>query len=70
MRREDSFDGARIELVLDFKYAENDAKYVGINENPARECQWEFVRDAAGRIVYELAYNKNEKLVWGFAYLP
>jgi hypothetical protein len=55
---------------MDFKYAENDAKYFGINENPARECQWEFVQDAAGRIVFELAYDKNEKLVWGFAYSP
>jgi hypothetical protein len=55
---------------IKFKYAENDAKSIGIDENPSRECQWKFVQDGAGRIVYELAYDKNERLVWGLAYSP
>ncbi len=53
---------------MEFKYAENVFKYMEINDNPARDCQWEFVQDAAGRIAYELAYDKNAHLVWGLAY--
>ena len=45
---------------MEFKSAENDAKYYGVDENPTRECQWKFVQDAAGRIVYEVAYDKND----------
>ena len=56
------------DTYMEFKYAENVFKYMEINDNPARDCQWEFVQDAAGRIAYELAYDKNAHLVWGLAY--
>jgi len=36
----------------------------------SKECQWEFVLDKNGRIVYEKAYDKDDKLVWGFVYSP
>jgi hypothetical protein len=55
---------------MEFKSAENDAKYYGLDDNPARECQWKFVQDAAGRIVYEVAYDKNDRLVWALVYSP
>jgi hypothetical protein len=55
---------------MEFKSAENESKYLEANDNPARDCQWEFVEDATGRIVYELAYDKNDRLVWGLAYSP
>ncbi len=55
---------------IKFKQAENDAKYYGLDENPSRECQWEFVEYAAGGIGYELAYDKDKRLVWGFAFSP
>ena len=42
----------------------------GVDDNPSRDCQWKFVQDGAGRIVYELAYDKNGRLVWGLAYSP
>jgi PDZ domain len=58
------------DTYMEFRYAENVFKYLEINDNPARECQWEFVQDAARRIAYELAYDKNAHLVWGFAYSP
>jgi hypothetical protein len=58
------------DTYMEFRYAENVFKYLEINDNPARDCQWEFVQDAAGRIAYELAYDKNAHLVWGFAYSP
>ena len=48
------------------QHAENAENY----ENPARECQWEFVQDETGRIAYELAYDRNANLVWGLAYSP
>jgi len=35
-----------------------------------RECQWEFVVDAKGSIVYEKAFNKNNRLVWSLVYSP
>jgi eukaryotic-like serine/threonine-protein kinase len=55
---------------VEFKSPENDAKYYGLDDNPARECQWKFVEDAAGRIVYEVAYDKNDRLVRGLVYSP
>lgn len=55
---------------VEFKSAENDAKYYGVDDNPTRECQWKFVQDAAGRIVYEVAYDKNDHMVWGLVYSP
>jgi hypothetical protein len=55
---------------IKFKSPNNVFTALGSNENPARDCQWEFVQDEAGRIVYELAYDKNQNLVWGFAYSP
>ncbi|MCP4264463.1 MAG: AAA family ATPase [Candidatus Brocadiaceae bacterium] len=39
-------------------------------ETPFRECQWEFVLDPKGKIVYEKAYNKYGQLVWGLVYSP
>ena len=37
---------------MEFKYTENEFSYLS-NENPARECQWEFVQDEIGRIAYD-----------------
>jgi len=37
---------------------------------PLRECQWEFVVDAEGNIVYEKAFNQENRLVWGLVYSP
>ena len=45
-------------------------KYVGDEENPNHECQWEYIRDAERRIAYEVAYDRNKNLVWGFVYSP
>lgn len=45
-------------------------KYASDDQNPERECQWEFVRNAEGKVVYELAKDRNGRLVWGFAYSP
>ena len=44
--------------------------YVGDKDNPNHECQWEYIRDAEGRIAYEVAYDRNKSLVWGFVYSP
>jgi YD repeat-containing protein len=38
--------------------------------SPFHECYWEFLRDPEGNIIYEKAYSKYNKLVWGFAYTP
>jgi YD repeat-containing protein len=43
---------------------------LGIDENPSRDCQWEFVQDEAGEVAYQLAYDKNGSRVWGLAYSP
>ena len=55
---------------IKFKSAVNAFSALGINENPARECHWEFVQDEAREIAYELAYDKNGTRVWGLAYSP
>ena len=55
---------------LKFKSPNNVFTNLGSDENPARDCQWEIVQDEAGRIAYQLAYDKNKNLVWGFAYSP
>jgi hypothetical protein len=55
---------------LKFKSPNNVFTMLGSDENPARDCQWEIVQDEAGRIAYELGYDKNNNLVWGFAYSP
>ncbi len=39
-------------------------------KQPLRECQWKFVLDLEGKIVYEKAYNKYDQLVWGLVYSP
>ncbi len=36
----------------------------------SRECQWEFVRDSAGKVIYEKALNKYGQQVWAFVYVP
>jgi hypothetical protein len=38
--------------------------------SPLRECQYEFVTGRDGQVVYEKAYDKYDKLVWGFVYSP
>ncbi len=38
--------------------------------NPLHECQWRFIYDSQEQVVYEKAYNKLEKMVWGFVYSP
>ncbi|MGY6276133.1 nSTAND1 domain-containing NTPase [Methylomonas sp. MgM2] len=50
----------------------NVGTYLNLNPDPSplRECAWEFLRDRNGNVVYEKAYNKHDKLVWGFAYTP
>jgi hypothetical protein len=55
---------------LKFKSPNNVFTMLGSDENPARDCQWEIVQDEGGRIAYQLAYDKNKNLVWGFAYSP
>jgi YD repeat-containing protein len=45
-------------------------KYASEDENPERECQWEFIRNARGQVVYEMALDRNTNLVWGFVYSP
>ncbi|VFM95556.1 MAG: AAA-like domain-containing protein [Candidatus Kentron sp. G] len=35
----------------------------------SRECQWEFITDAGGRIVYEKAHDAEGNLVWGLVQL-
>jgi len=35
-----------------------------------RECQWEFVLDHRGLVVYEKARDRFGRLVWGFIYSP
>jgi hypothetical protein len=35
-----------------------------------RECQWEFVYDKDGRVVYEKSFDKSGNMVWGFVYSP
>jgi hypothetical protein len=49
---------------------DNYMRFAASDENPAGECQWEFVQDETGRIAYELAYDRNANLVWGLAYSP
>ncbi len=41
----------------------------GVDYHPT-ECQWEFICDEKGKIVYEMAYNKNDQFVWGLSYAP
>ncbi|MDM8555820.1 AAA-like domain-containing protein [Desulfococcaceae bacterium HSG7] len=38
--------------------------------NPLRECQWEFILNKKGEIVYEKAYDKYDQLIWGLVYSP
>lgn len=45
-------------------------RYASEDENPERECQWEFIRDGRGRVVYEMALDRDTNLVWGFVYSP
>nr|VFK13192.1 MAG: YD repeat-containing protein [Candidatus Kentron sp. LPFa]VFK29290.1 MAG: YD repeat-containing protein [Candidatus Kentron sp. LPFa] len=40
------------------------------NQVLSQECQWEFITDAAGRIVYEKAHDAQNNLVWGLVYSP
>jgi hypothetical protein len=39
-------------------------------QEASTECQWEFVLDANGKIVYEKAYDQEGKLVQGLVYSP
>ena len=43
---------------------------VDADDNPNRECRWEFIRDANGFVAYELLYSKNGDLRLGFVYSP
>lgn len=45
-------------------------KYASEDQNPDRECQWEFARDSRGRVVHETALNRRGEVVWAFAYSP
>jgi hypothetical protein len=45
-------------------------KYASEDENPNRECQWKFLRDADGKVAYEMALDRQSNLVWGFVYSP
>ena len=38
--------------------------------NPMRECRWIFERGSNGQVVYEKAFNKEGRLVWGLVYSP
>ncbi|MCI5223994.1 MAG: hypothetical protein D3924_15320, partial [Candidatus Electrothrix sp. AR4] len=48
------------------EYLPDDSKYSDIEQ----ECRWKFVRDADANLVYEQAYNKADKFVWGLVYSP
>nr|VFK14098.1 MAG: YD repeat-containing protein [Candidatus Kentron sp. LFY] len=39
-------------------------------QSPLRECRWEFARDGKGNVVYEKAFDKEDRLVWGVVYSP
>nr|VFJ94136.1 MAG: AAA-like domain-containing protein [Candidatus Kentron sp. LFY] len=39
-------------------------------QSPMRECRWEFAHDSKGDVVYEKAFNREGKLVWGLVYSP
>ncbi len=36
----------------------------------SRSCQWEFIRDHDGRVVYEIGRDRSRRMVWGFVYSP
>jgi hypothetical protein len=55
---------------IKFRSAMNASSYFGGDDNPSRDCQWEFVQDEAKEIAYQLAYDKNGSRVWGLAYSP
>lgn len=39
-------------------------------EDPKRECQWKFIANDQGEVVYEMAFDRRDHLVWGFVYAP
>jgi hypothetical protein len=40
------------------------------NAGPLHECLWEFVYDNNGKVVSEIALDKEGKLRWGYSYTP
>ena len=45
-------------------------RYASEDTSAERECQWEFVLDPDNRVVYEIARDRFNRLVWGFVYSP
>ena len=45
-------------------------RYADEDTAAERECQWEFVLDRDKRVVYEIARDRFNRLVWGFVYSP
>lgn len=41
-----------------------------LSEDPQRECQWKFITNDSGEVVYEMAFDRHDRLVWGFVYAP
>nr|VFJ97091.1 MAG: AAA-like domain-containing protein [Candidatus Kentron sp. LFY] len=39
-------------------------------QSTMRECRWEFARDGKSNVVYEKAFDKEDRLVWGLVYSP
>jgi hypothetical protein len=45
-------------------------RYASEDTSAERECQWEYVLDPDNRVVYEIARDRFNRLVWGFVYSP
>ena len=45
-------------------------RYASEDTAAERECQWEFVLDPDNRVVYEIARDRFNRLVWGLVYSP
>jgi hypothetical protein len=45
-------------------------RYADEDTAAERECQWEFILDRDKRVVYEIARDRFNRLVWGFVYSP
>lgn len=39
-------------------------------ESTQKEVEWEFILDTNGRIVYEKAFDRDRKMLWGLVYSP
>jgi hypothetical protein len=61
-----TLENNRVETYLEF----GNMGEIPRDRNAAKICQWEYIRDASGRIVYELARDRRGRFLWGFVYSP